>query len=223
MIAFFDVDKTLLGVNSATLWVKRELQQGNISRWQALRASAWVGLYGLGLLQADDMLRVAIKTLKGKKEREVIERTLAFWREEVAVTVRPGARAAVQKHKNAGEMCFLLTSSSNYLSAAIADELGFDGFLANRFEVIDGIFTGEPIEPICYGAGKVAHASGCAHKLNVKLEECAFYTDSMSDVPMLEAVGRPAVVSPDMRLRRMARKRGWPVADWGAAPPPLLR
>jgi HAD superfamily hydrolase (TIGR01490 family) len=223
MIAFFDVDKTLLGVNSATLWVRRELQRGNISRMQALRASMWVGLYGFGLVQADDVLRVAIKTLKGRKERDVIDRTLAFWREEVAGTVRPGARAALRKHKDAGEMCFLLTSSSNYLSAPIADELGFDGFLANRFEVKDGVFTGEPIEPICYGAGKVAHALGCAHKLNVKLDECAFYTDSMSDLPMLEAVGRPVVVSPDMRLRRVARKRAWPVEDWGAALPLLLR
>lgn len=223
MIAFFDVDKTLLGVNSATLWVRRELQRGNISRWQALRASAWVGLYGLGLIRADDVLRVAIKTLKGKREREVIDRTLAFWHEEVRATVRPGARAAIQRHKDQGELCFLLTSSSNYLSAPIADELGFDGFLANRFEVKDGTFTGEPIEPICYGTGKVAHASGCAHKLNVRLAECAFYTDSMSDLPMLEVVGRPIVVSPDPRLRRVARKRGWPVEDWGQAPPRLLR
>lgn len=221
-IAFFDVDKTLLGVNSATLWVRRELAKGNITRLQALRASLWVGLYGLGLIHADDVLRVAIKTLAGKRERDVIDRTVAFWHEEVAATVRPGAQAAVQRHKDAGELCFLLTSSSNYLSMPIAEQLGFDGFLANRFEVRDGVFTGEPIEPICYGRGKVAHALGVAEKLNVRLEECAFYTDSMSDLPMLEAVGRPVVVAPDPRLRRVAKKRGWPIEDWGVAPPRAL-
>lgn len=218
MIAFFDVDKTLLGVNSATLWVRREFARGNITRFQMLRASLWVGLYGLGLIQADDVIRVAIKTLKGKRERDVIDRTVQFWHEEVAATVRPGAAAAVKRHKDAGEMCFILTSSSNYMSMPIADQLGFDGFLANRFEVKDGVFTGEAIEPICYGKGKVAHAEGVAQKLNVKLSECAFYTDSHSDLPMLEKVGRPVVVDPDPRLRRVAKKRGWPIEDWGTAP-----
>lgn len=223
MIAFFDVDRTLLGVNSASLWLRRELRKGNITRAQALRAGVWVGLYGLGLMRADDIVRVAIKSLKGKREREVIDRTMVFWADEVRATVRPGAAAAIKAHKDRGELCFLLTSSSNYLSAPIADELGFDGFLANRFEVKDGLFTGEPIEPICYGAGKVAHAQGCARKLNVQLAECAFYTDSMSDLPMLEAVGQPMIVSPDLRLGRVARKRGWPVLDWGVAQPNLPR
>jgi HAD superfamily hydrolase (TIGR01490 family) len=221
-IAFFDVDKTLLAVNSATLWVKKELANGHITRMQAARASFWVGLYGLGLIHADDVIRVAIKSLKGKRERDVIDRTLEFWRDDVAATIRPGAQGAVKRHKDAGEMCFILTSSSNYLSAPIADVLGLDGFLANRFVVDGGIFTGEPVEPVCYGAGKVAHASACAAKLNVKLDECAFYTDSASDVPMLEAVGRPVVVSPDMRLRRIAKKRAWPVEDWGVPAPHLL-
>ena len=221
-IAFFDVDKTLLAVNSATLWVRRELKNRNITRWQAARASFWVGLYGLGLIQADDVIRVAIKSLRGKAERDVIDRTLEFWHAEVASTIRPGARDAVKRHKDAGDLCFLLTSSSNYLSAPIADALALDGFLANRFVVEGGVFTGDPIEPVCYGAGKVAHAMGIAAKLNVDLAACAFYTDSVSDLPMLEAVGRPVVVAPDPRLRRIAKKRAWPVEDWGAPAPKLL-
>lgn len=221
-IAFFDVDKTLLAVNSATLWVRRELRVGNISRVDALRASFWVGLYGLGFIEADDVIRAAIRTLRGKRERDVLDRTLEFWDEEVRPTLRPGARAAVQRHKEAGELTFLLTSSTNYMSAPIADELKVDGFLANRFVVEDGVFTGAAHEPVCYGRGKVAHARGCAEKLNIELRECAFYTDSASDLPMLEVVGRPVVVDPDPRLRRIARKRGWPVEDWGVPSPRQL-
>ncbi len=221
-IAFFDVDKTVLAVNSAALWVRRELRSGHITRLQALRASFWVGLYGLGLIEADDVIRVAIKTLRGARERDVIDRTLEFWREELIGTIRPGARDAIRRHKDAGDLCFLLTSSTNYLSAPIADVLGCDGFLANRFVVDDGVFTGEPVEPVCYGAGKVAHAEACAQKLSIALSECAFYTDSASDLPMLEAVGHPVVVSPDLRLRRVARRRGWTVEDWGVPGRKLL-
>lgn len=221
-IAFFDVDKTLLAVNSASLWVRRELRLGNISRLQALRASFWVGMYGLGLIHADDVLRVAVRALRGMREREVIDRTLLFWDEEVKATLRPGAREAIRRHRAAGDLVFLLTSSSNYLSAPLADELQVDGFLANRFVVVDGLFTGEPVEPICYGRGKVAHAAGCAKKLNVDLSDCTFYTDSVSDVPLLEVVGRPVVIDPDMRLRRLAKKRRWPMEDWGTPAPRLL-
>jgi HAD superfamily hydrolase (TIGR01490 family) len=221
-IAFFDVDKTLLAVNSATLWVRRELRNGNITRLQALRASFWVGLYGLGLIHADDVIRAAVQTLKGKRERDVLDRTLEFWDDEVKHTIRPGAREAVRRHKERGELTFLLTSSSNYLSAPIADLLQVDGFLANRFVVEDGVFTGEAHEPVCYGKGKVAHAAGVAQKLNCTLEESTFYTDSLSDLPMLEAVGHPVVVDPDVRLRRLARRRGWPVEDWGVPGVKLL-
>jgi HAD superfamily hydrolase (TIGR01490 family) len=213
-IAFFDVDKTLLGVNSATLWIRRELGRGQITPWQALRAGLWVGLYSLGVIKADDVIRVAVRGLAGRKERDVIEQTLDFWREEVIHTIRPGARPAIARHKERGDLCFILTSSSNYMSAPIADVLAFDGFLANRFEVVNGVFTGSPLEPVCFGAGKLAHAKVCAEKLNVSLAECTFYTDSMSDLPVLLEVGQPVAVNPDPRLRRVAKKRGWRVENW---------
>lgn len=216
-IAFFDVDKTLLSVNSATLWLKREFKAGSITPWQTARAAFWVFLYELGLARMEDVLHDAIATLKGKNERDVIDRTLEFYKEAVAATIQPAARAAVQKHKDQGELIFLLTSSSNYLSAPIADELQVDGFLANRFGVEGGVFTGLAELPLCYGAGKVEHARAVADKLRIALSECAFYTDSVSDLPMLEQVGRPVVVDPDPRLRRIARKRGWPIEHWKAS------
>ncbi len=214
-IAFFDVDKTLLSVNSATLWIKREVRLGHISRGQALRAGFWIGLYGLGFAKMEDVLTQAVSSLAGKQEREVILRTLAFWREDVQQTIRPGARVAVAAHKARGDLIFLLTSSSNYLSAPISDELQVDGFLANRFVVEDGAFTGACYEPLCFGQGKVAHARVAAEKVNIALSECTFYTDSFSDLPMMEAVGAAFAVHPDPRLARIARARGWPILYWG--------
>jgi HAD superfamily hydrolase (TIGR01490 family) len=222
-IAFFDLDKTVLHVNSATLWIRRELRAGHITRIQALRASFWVALYGVGFARMEDVITGAVRTLKGKRERDIIDHTLEFWRGEVSPTIRPGARLAIDRHRGDGDLLFLLTSSTNYMSAPCADELGFDGFLANRFDVEGGLFTGATIEPICYGHGKVAHAQAVCDKLNVRLEDCAFYTDSYSDRPMLDVVGRPVAVNPDPRLRRYAKQRGWPVEDWGQAPRALLK
>ena len=213
-IAFFDVDKTVLSVNSAALWVKREFHAGNVTRWQALRAALWLGLYHLGFARLDDVIVEAVRGLRGHVERDVIDRTMAFFKSDVQATIQPAARAAIAAHKARGDLIFLLTSSTNYLCAPLGDDLKIDGFLANRFCVEAGVFTGEPVWPLCFGKGKVEHARVVADKLNIALAECTFYTDSASDLPMLEAVGHPVAVDPDPRLRRIAQKRGWPIERW---------
>ncbi len=214
-IAFFDVDKTLLSRNSAAMWVRRERRLGNLSLPQAVRGAFWAALYELGLIHADDLIRDAARTLKGRREQDVIDRTLEFWHAEVSGLIRPGARAAVARHRAQGDRCYLLTSTSCYLSEPVTEVLALDGYLANRFEVVDGVFTGEMIDPVCFGAGKLAHAQTCATQAGVALAQCSFYTDSLSDLPALLAVGHPVAVNPDPRLRREAQRRGWPIEDWG--------
>jgi HAD superfamily hydrolase (TIGR01490 family) len=213
-IAFFDVDKTILRVNSASLWVQREVRAGNMRRRDAARAAFWLGMYQLGYANLDELINEAVRTLKGTREREVIDRTMAFYREEIASTVKPQAQAAIDAHKRDGDLVFLLTSSSNYLMAPLSDLLQIDGFLANRFVAVDGVFTGEAYTPLCFGPGKVEHAQVVADKVGVALRDCAFYTDSASDLPMLEAVGEPVAVDPDPWLRRVASQRGWRIERW---------
>lgn len=216
-IAFFDLDRTLLGVNSATLWVKRELRLGHISRWYALRGALWLGMYELGFGRLEDAVRSAILSLAGKPEAAIRDRTTDFWHEEVADSIRPGAWAALARHRERGDRLVLLTSSSNYLSDLAAEVFGLDAVLCNRFQVADGFFTGQPEEPLCFGTGKLAHARRMADAHGVALADCAFYTDSHSDLSVMLAVGQPVAVHPDPRLRREANRRGWAVVDWGEA------
>lgn len=214
-IAFFDFDKTLVAKNTAAMWVRRERRLGNLSAAQALRGAWWALLYELGFVHADDLLRDAARTLQGRRELEVVERTRAFWDQEVAGLIRPGAVQALARHRAQGDQLWLLTSTSSYLSEPVLEVLQLDGFLANRFVVRDGLFTGEMVDPICFGAGKRAHAERCAAQAQVSLADCSFYTDSLSDLPALLAVGHPVAVNPDPRLKREATRRGWPIEDWG--------
>ena len=214
-IAFFDLDKTLIAVNSARLWVRSELREGHISRTQAVVATSWMVRYALGAARLDEAVRAAIAALEGEEEAVIRDRTHRFFDREVARLVRPGAHTALAQHRADGELCVLLTSSSSYMSEKTVDLLELDGALCNRFEVVDGLFTGAPLEPLCFGPGKVDHARTYADARGVSLDDCAFYTDSASDSPLLELVGRPRVVAPDPRLKRRARKRGWPIEDWG--------
>jgi HAD superfamily hydrolase (TIGR01490 family) len=213
-IAFFDLDRTLLAVNSASLWIQRELRAGNLRKVDAFKAAAWVALYQLGFGDIEQVIERAVMTLAGKSEVDIQARSLAFFQEEVQARVRPGGLRVLDQHRESGHQLVLLTSSSPYLAAPIAKQLGLDGYLSNSFEVQSGAFTGRVIRPLCFGRGKVDHARRFAKESGVGLEACAFYPDSYSDLPMLEAVGEPVAVHPDPRLARAAKKRGWPIVDW---------
>nr|WP_217911109.1 HAD family phosphatase [Myxococcus sp. AM011] len=215
-VAFFDLDKTLIAANSGSLWVRRELELGHINRWQALRASLWIARYHLGFVSMQDALERAVALLAGSRASPIQQRTADFYEQTVRSLYRPGALFAVEEHRRAGDRLALLTSSSGYLSDWVARELRLDAVLCNRFEVdAEGLHTGRPLGPICFGEGKLTYAQGYAREVGVPLSACAFYTDSYSDLSVMEAVGRPVAVHPDHRLKREARKRGWPVVSWG--------
>jgi HAD superfamily hydrolase (TIGR01490 family) len=212
--AFFDLDGTLLTVNSADLWVRRERRLGRITRWQLARAGLWLGGYKLGFLDMEAALRAALGTLRGVEESFIRAETHQWWRDEVRPHIAPGARAVLAEHKARGDLLVLLTSSSRYASEMAREEFGLDHALCQGYEVKDGRFTGEPERPLCYGPGKVQVAEAWAKAAGVDLAQSAFYTDSTTDLPMLEKVAKPFAVGPDPRLRRTARQRSWPVLDW---------
>lgn len=213
-LALIDLDRTLISVNSATGWIRRELRLGFLSPKQALVGAWWIGRYQLGFARMESAIEQAVASLEGEEEEVIRARTHAFWREEVSATIRPGARAAIAAHQAQGDKVVLLTSSSRYMSEICAEELGLDGWLCNRFEVAEGRFTGRVDGPLCFGPGKVDHAREYAERAGLSLSEAVFYTDSFSDLPALEAVGEPVVVAPDPRLKREARRRGWRIEAW---------
>ncbi|MDP1824656.1 MAG: HAD family phosphatase [Archangium sp.] len=217
-IAFFDLDKTILSVNSGSLWVRREVALGYLSKRKAFRAMAWLARYHFGFASAEAMVAQAVAHVAGTSSAELRERTERFFEEEVRNTYRPGAREAIERHRREGWKLVMLTSSSHYLSELVAAELRFDSVLCNRLEVDEGgRHTGKVVGGVCFGPGKLPHAQGEAERLGVPLRDSTFYTDSYSDLPVLEAVAQPVAVNPDPRLRRHAHRRGWQIVDWGDA------
>ena len=218
--AFFDLDGTLTRENTGRLWFRRERAEGRLRLGQAMEAGFWLGLYSVGLMRADTALSRAVGTIKGVSEAELGQRIARFYAEEVAGTFAPGGLQAVREHQAKGEPVVLLTAASTYLAGCVLAELNLDGALALGFRTDEaGAFTGELVLPACYGAGKVDHALAWAAARGIDLRDCAFYTDSITDLPMLERVGTPVAVHPDPRLLRVARQRGWPVLDWGGLRP----
>jgi HAD superfamily hydrolase (TIGR01490 family) len=119
-----------------------------------------------------------------------------------------------EEHLDAGRKIFLVSSSPTEIVAHLADYLGIDECIASRSRVgPDGRYTGE-LEFYAYGPHKAAAVQAAAERDGIDLARSFAYSDSITDVPMLELVGHPVAVNPDRELARLARQRGWAVREF---------
>jgi HAD superfamily hydrolase (TIGR01490 family) len=213
--ALFDLDRTLVRKETATLYVKWQREVGQASTRDLLRTMYWVAQYTLGVIDAHAVAARAIATLAGKPERVMIAECDAWFSTHVLPHVADEGRRAVERHRAAGDLIAIVTGATPYVARPLARTLGIDHVIASELEVdAEGVFTGRPVQPLCYGDGKVTRSERLAKAHGFVLEEAVFYTDSLTDMPLLTRVGERVVVNPDPRLRRVARKRGWRIESW---------
>jgi HAD superfamily hydrolase (TIGR01490 family) len=218
--AFFDVDRTLVACNTGRLFLRDLRRRGEISFLRALRAMGWIAKYHLSLIDLQTVAAKVAEQMRGSSEREFAERCRCWVEDEVLPLLLPSALRKIEKHRAEGHVLAILSSSPTYVTAPIAETLGIDEVLSTRFEVDRGQFTGRLVGPACVGSGKVHWAEDMGMRREVDLDGSWFYTDSYTDMPMLERVRNRVVVNPDPRLRLAAKRRGWPVEDWINPPPP---
>jgi len=212
--AFFDMDRTLIRVNSGDLWIRWLRERGEISRYEMLRALAWIFQYKLALLDMEAVATKVIASMRGQSEGELVGKAREFFDKLIATEVAPKALAAIERHRAEGHVVAILSSSTPYVVEPLAARLGIEHAICTRINVADGLFDGTHKKPACYGAGKVHWAEAFARENEVDLAQSFFYTDSYSDLPMLERVGMARVVNPDTRLKRHAKRVGWTVDEW---------
>ena len=212
--ALFDLDRTLVRKETATLYVRWQREVGQATTRDLARVMFWVAQYTLGILDAPAGAGRAVATLRGKPEQEMIDECESWFRSHVLPHVADEGRGAVERHKTAGDLVAIVTGATPYVARPLARMLGIDHVVASELEVVDGRFTGRPVEPLCYGEGKVVRAERLAREHAFALDEAVFYTDSLTDLPLLLRVGDRVVVNPDPRLRRIARRRAWRIEAW---------
>jgi HAD superfamily hydrolase (TIGR01490 family) len=128
----------------------------------------------------------------------------------------------VEQHRARGEQVYIVSASLQEIVEGIADELGFDGALGTVCEVRDGAYTGRALRAL-HAENKAECVRELAESRGYDLAECTAYSDSHTDLPFLEAVGKPVAVNPDRELRRIADERGWSVLEFSSAAYPHAR
>jgi len=213
--ALFDMDRTLVRKETASLYVRYQREIGEAGWRDALRVSWWVAQYTLGVIDAQGVAAKVMEGFAGMQETVLASRCDDWFRRFVEVHVCDEGRRVVHEHRARGDIVAIVTGASPYVARPVARALGIDHVVASELEVgEDGRFTGRLLEPLCYGGGKIVRASRLAAELGFDLRASTFYSDSLTDLPLLEHVAEPIVVNPDARLARVARRRGWPVQSW---------
>ena len=213
--AFFDIDGTLIARNSASLYMRHLRRTGQARRRDLARTLYYVGRYKLGLLDIERAVAVSLGWIRGRDEAAVRADCEAWYAGTIRSYLYPAMAATVEAHRRAGHVPVILTSATRYLAEPLAADLGIEHLLVTQLLVADGRFTGEAVRPVCYGDGKSFWAERLAGTLGLDLARSYFYTDSITDLPVLERIGEPRIVNPDPRLGRVAARRGWPVFRLG--------
>ena len=222
--AFFDLDKTVIA-RSSTYAFSRPLYQGGLINRRTVLRSAYAHfvflLAGADHDQMERMRRYLSSMATGwevQQVREIVAETLV---DLIEPSVYAEAVALIAEHHGAGRDVVVVSASGAELVEPIAAMLGADSVIATRMVEADGRYTGE-VSFYAYGENKAAAIRELAAERGYRLDECYAYSDSVTDLPMLAAVGHPVAVNPDRALRREAATRGWPVLDF-TQPAPLRR
>jgi HAD superfamily hydrolase (TIGR01490 family) len=126
--------------------------------------------------------------------------------------IYPRMLALAHEHQDAGRRVYIITAASNELAEMLAQVLALDGGIGSQFSVVkDGVYTGEPTGVFVYRTGKARAIESLAEREGIDLSASYAYSDSESDLPMLQLVGNPVAVNPDSELARVARENGWQV------------
>ena len=211
--AFYDLDGTLLSGNVVTryaFFAKRR-------RWGALQYAKLLAsvplLVGLDLYSRRAFNEYFYRAYRGLRRDWLEGLAETLFEEVIRPDIYPGAKALVGADRREGYRVVLITGALDFDLPAVVRHFGFDDVISNRLVFANGTATGEVAPPLLAGETKVQAVLDWCRKYNVDAAQSKAYSDSFSDLPMLEAVGRPAAVHPDRRLRQEALRRGWPILD----------
>ncbi len=213
-LTLFDLDHTLLCGDSDALWCEFLMDQGLLERESfAQRNADMEARYQAGTVGVQEFADFYVGTMAGRTAAQWEPLRQEFLAREIVPRITLAARDCVSRHLDAGDLVVMTTATNRSLTELTALYFGIEHLIATECEVIDGRFTGRATGQLNMREGKVARLHDWLAARGHRLEafDSRAYSDSINDLPLLDAVTHPVAVDPDARLGPIARARGWPV------------
>ena len=207
---FFDVDHTLTRHSTGRRFMEQGLRMGHFSLRLLLHMPVFYVRYRMGMITQRD-LRKEVAAIRGRTRAEltlIADAAVAF---SMQHDLFEDAVETVTRFQAQGIATVIATSSLDILVRPLAERLGMDGVIATELEFENGVATGRALGIPCVGDEKLRRVLEFIRLHNEVAADCGFYTDSVNDLPVLRALGKPVAVNPDPRLRRIALRNGWQV------------
>ena len=212
-LTLFDLDNTLLSGDSDVLWCEFLMAAGQLDKAAfAARNADMEARYKLGTVGVDEFANFYVSTLAGRSAQELEPLRQEFLATRVVPRIPPASIELVDRHLQAGDLVVMTTATNRFITELTAIYLEIEHLIAIETEVADGRFTGRTVGTLNMRAGKVdrLHQWLAARGHELAQFKSTAYSDSINDLPLLEAVNQAFVVDPDPQLAEIAVQRGWP-------------
>lgn len=213
-IAFFDLDRTIASAVSGNELTKRAYRKGLMSPGDMIRAIYLSLGYKLGIKDPKKIINEMVGWVKGLPEEIIDQLCSEVFREVLQPSFFPQINNEIEYHKSHNGKLVVLSSSLIPICRYAAMYLNMDDIVCSKLEVVDGIFTGRPERPLCFGEEKAVRLKEYCEINNFKPEVCWYYGDSFSDLAVLSAVGFPVCINPDKKLLQVGKRKGWRIENW---------
>ena len=210
-IAAFDLDKTILNINSTSLLVRTAREIGLMNNRNYLQAIFLSITYKFDLQDPDKIVRAMTRLLTGLRESEIKKLIHENIIPVLKKLIRPEMNVAISAHKNKNARIILMSSAIPYICNPIGDYFKMDEVICSSMEVIDDCFTGHAKGKLVFGREKEVRLKEYCASNGFPLETTWYYGDAFTDRFVLQSVGNPVCVSPEMKLERLAKRHGWEI------------
>ena len=209
-LAIFDLDNTLLSIDSDHAWGEFLVEQGAVDPVAYREANErFLADYNAGTLDMMAFLALALKPLADNSPEQLAAWHQQFMISKIEPNVLPKAEELLARHRTKGDTLLIITATNRFITGPIAERLGVDDLIAVDPEMVDGRYTGRVAGVPSYREGKVTRLEAWLEGQECTLDDAWFYSDSHNDLPLLEVVDNPVAVDPDDTLRQVAEERHW--------------
>ncbi len=213
-IAFFDLDLTITDVDT----FRKFLIAYYLDSPKKLHYALYVFLFGvlrkLRIISLRAFKQGALIGLKGLKKHDVHTLGKALFDQDLSHSIRKKAFDHILQHKKNGDVVYIITASPDIYVKAFCDHLNCDGYYCTKLTYENDSCTGRISGNDCMGGEKQRYIIEVLSQYNIQREDAFAYSDHEADLPMLECVGNPCVISPTLILKLIAEDRRWPVRYW---------